>query len=67
MSLQRPNITERVELELPIKFVLKDEYGTLEVMNIIVDRDGRPDIDDMIDDNGDEDGEDEVDCSPIMG
>ena len=52
MSLQQPHITERVELELPISFPLKDEYeklnGTLEGMNIIADRDGRPDVDDMI-------------------
>lgn len=62
MSLQQPHITERVELELPISFPLKDEYeklnGTLEGMNIIADRDGRPDVDDMIDDERDVDEED---------
>lgn len=26
LSLQRPHVTERVELELPINFPLKDEY-----------------------------------------
>ena len=62
MSLQRPHITERVELGLPITFPLKDEYeklnGTLEGVNIISDRDGRPDVDDMIDDDHHDDAGD---------
>ena len=61
MSLQRPHITEKAELVLPITFPLKAEYerlnGTLEGMNTIADRERRPDVDDMIDDvepDGDE-------------
>ena len=65
MSLQKPHVTERVELELPITFPLKDEYeklnGTLDGLNTISDRDGRPDVDDMIDD---EQGADDDDYSP---
>lgn len=53
MRLQRPHVTEGVELELPITFQMKNEYeklnGTLEGMNVITDRDRRPDVDDMID------------------
>lgn len=51
-----------MELELPISFPLKDEFeklnGTRGGMNIIADRDGRPDVDDMIDDERDVDEED---------
>ena len=71
MSLQRPNVTERVELVLPITFPLKDEYerlnGTLEGMNTIDDRDGRPDIGDMIgdEDHGGEDDGDEYEPTEI--
>ncbi len=65
MSLQRPHVTERVELELPITFPLKDEYeklnGTLEGINTITDRDGRPDVDDMIEDEDDRDDDDHSD------
>ena len=43
MSLKRPHVTERVELELPVNFPLQDEYeklnSTLEGVNTIVDRD----------------------------
>ena len=63
MLLQRPNVTERVEAVLPITFPLKEEYeklnGTLEGMNTIDDRDGRPEIEDMIgDEYRDEDDDD---------
>ena len=55
MSLKRPHVTKRVELETPVKFPLKDEYerlnATLEGVNTIGDREGRPDVDDMIDDD----------------
>ncbi len=38
MSLQRPHVTERVELELPVTFPLKNEYeklnGTIEGLNM---------------------------------
>ena len=51
LSLPRPHVTGRVELELPVTFPLKDEYeklnGALEGMNTIDDRGGRPDVDDM--------------------
>ena len=63
LSLQRPNVTERVEQASPITFPLKDEYeklnGTLEGMNTIDDRDGRPEIEDMIGDeyHDDDDGD----------
>ena len=64
--MQRPHVTERVELELPGTFPLKDEYeklnGTLEGMNIIADREGRPDVEDMIDDE-DEHGDRDDDAS----
>ena len=63
MLLQRPNVTERVEAILPITFPLKEEYeklnGTLEGMNTIDDRDGRPEIEGMIgDEYRDEDDDD---------
>ena len=70
LSLQRPHVTERVELELPITFPLKDEYeklnGTLEGMNTIADRDGRPDVDDMIEDDDQGDADDDGDYEPTI-
>ena len=63
MSLQRPHVTEKVELVLPITFPLKAEYerlnGTLEGMNKIADRERRPDVDDMIDDVPPDDDDEE--------
>ena len=63
MSLKRPHVTERVEMDIPISFPLKDEYeklnSTLEGVNIIADREGRPDIDDMIGDDNQRDGRDD--------
>lgn len=68
LSLQRPHVTERVELELPINFPLQGEFeklnGTLEGMNIITDRHGRPDVDDMIEDDRD-DGEEDYSPEPL--
>lgn len=69
MSLQKPHVTERVELELPITFPLKEEYeklnGTLDGLNTISDRDGRPDVEDMIEDErGDDDEDDHREDSP---
>ena len=70
MSLKRPHITERVELEMPINFPLKDEYeklsSTLEGINTIVDREGRPDVGDRIEDEErrDGDGDDDHEYEP---
>ena len=65
MSLKRPHVTERVELELPVNFPLKDEYeklnSTLEGVNTIVDRKGRPDVEDMIEDEDNDDDDDDDD------
>ena len=65
MSLKRPHVTERVELDIPISFPLKDEYerlnSTLEGVNTIADREGRPDVDDMIDDEDQHDDHDDDD------
>ena len=65
MSLKRPHVTERVELDIPISFPLKDEYerlnSTLEGVNTIADREGRPDVDDMIDDEDQRDDHDDDD------
>ena len=65
MSLKRPHVTERVELDSPITFPLKAEYeklnSTLEGVNTIADREGRPDVDDMIEDMGRPDDEDDED------
>ena len=62
MSLQRPHITEKAELLLPITFPLKAEYermnSTLEGVNSIADREGSPEVDDQIDD-GDMGGDDD--------
>ena len=64
MLLQRPHITERVELLSPITFPLKSEYermnGTIEGVNSIADRDGNPEIGDRYeDDDAERDGEDD--------
>ena len=65
MSLKRPHVTERVELDSPITFPLKAEYeklnSTLEGVNTIADREGRPDVDDMIEDMDRPDDEDDED------
>ena len=64
MILQKPHITERVELLSPITFPLKTEYermnGTIEGVNSIADRDGNPEIGDQYeDDDVERDGEDD--------
>ena len=65
MSLKRPHVTERVELDSPITFPLKAEYeklnSTLEGVNTIADREGRPDVDDMIEDMDRPDDDDDED------
>ena len=65
MSLKRPHVTERVELDSPITFPLKAEYeklnSTLEGVNTIADREGRPDVDDMIEDMDQPDDDDDED------
>ena len=65
MSLKRPHVTERVELDSPITFPLKTEYeklnSTLEGVNTIADREGRPDVDDMIEDMDRPDDDDDED------
>ena len=64
MILQKPHITERVELLSPVTFPLKTEYermnGTIEGVNSIADRDGNPEIGDQYeDDDAERDGEDD--------
>ena len=65
MSLKRPHVTERVELDSPITFPLKAEYeklnSTLEGVNTIADREGRPDVDDMVEDMDRPDDDDDED------
>ncbi|MCV6577192.1 MAG: hypothetical protein OIF58_15820, partial [Cohaesibacter sp.] len=68
MSLQRPHITEKAELLLPITFPLKVEYermnGTLEGVNSIADREGSPEVDDQIDDGDVGEDDDDKDDDP---
>ena len=54
MSLQGPHVTDRVEMDNPLVFSLQAAYerlsSALEGMSLIIARGGRPDVDDMLED-----------------